>query len=257
MRFFPVIQQRFYSTCQQLPIAKPLNQEPIGYLVLPGLVKYDEALKLQSYLVSRRHKITQKKLKTKVPADLICFLEHTPTYTAGRRIRDSKQEEIERLKSLGADYYETMRGGQITFHGPGQLIAYPILDIRDYQLNVKCYVSSLEKTVIDCCAKYGIKASTTENTGVWIRENDKIAALGIHLQRYVSSHGFALNCNVDLDWFKQIIPCGLEDKGTTSISKETNLNLSPKDVIPNLVKSFETLFRKPLVPIQLNQVYLN
>lgn len=122
------------SSCQG-SLVKPLNDKPIGSLILPGLVKYDTALELQSYLVSRRHRITQKTLDTSEPADIICFLEHSPTFTAGRRIRGKTElEEENRLKKLGADYYETMRGGQITFHGPGQLIAYPILDVRDYQV---------------------------------------------------------------------------------------------------------------------------
>ncbi|KAI8990801.1 hypothetical protein BDF20DRAFT_792668, partial [Mycotypha africana] len=184
-------------------------------------VKYNTGLRLQSYLVSRRHQITQQLLKDELPSDVICFLEHPPTYTAGRRIRGKTEiEEEERLKQLGADYVGTMRGGQITFHGPGQLIAYPILDVRDYQLNVRCYVSTLEKTVIDCCSQFNIKANTTENTGVWVGQDKKIAALGVHLQRYVSSHGLALNCNTDLKWFEHIVPCGLSDKSVTSISKE-------------------------------------
>ncbi|GAN08971.1 lipoyltransferase 2, mitochondrial-like [Mucor ambiguus] len=221
------------ASCQGT-LVKPINDKPIGYLTLPGLVKYDAALELQSYLVSRRHKITQNTLETSEPADMICFLEHPPTFTAGRRIRGkTEQEEEERLKKLGADYYETMRGGQITFHGPGQLIAYPILDVRDYQLNVRCYVSRLEKVIIDCCAKYDIQANTTENTGVWVGQDKKIAALGVHLQRYVSSHGLALNCNVDLTWFDQIVPCGLADKGVTSITKEAGKQTSPQDSMWN------------------------
>lgn len=129
--------KRRYSTCQG-SLVKPLNSNPIGYLILPGLVKYETALQLQSHLVSRRHQITQKTLETSEPADLICFLEHPPTFTAGRRLRGkSELEEEQRLRHLGADYYETMRGGQITYHGPGQLIAYPILDIRDYQVREK------------------------------------------------------------------------------------------------------------------------
>ncbi|KAI9357850.1 hypothetical protein BD770DRAFT_388495 [Pilaira anomala] len=246
---------RLYSTCSN-GVLKPLNQNPIGYLSLPGLVKYDKALQLQSALVARRHHITQGLLTTTTaPADIICFLEHTPTFTAGRRIRGKTEiEEEARLRKLGADYFETMRGGQITFHGPGQLIAYPILDIRDYQLNVRCYVSRLEKTIIDCCGKYGIKANTTENTGVWVGENDKIAALGVHLQRYVSSHGLALNCNVDLSWFEHIVPCGLSEKKVTSISKETHQDINPTQVIPNLVESFETLFEKKLVSVNIKDV---
>jgi len=122
------------------------------------------------------------------------------------------------------------------------------------KLNVRCYVSRLEKTIIDCCAKYDIQANTTENTGVWVGQDKKIAALGVHLQRYVSSHGLALNCNVDLSWFDQIVPCGLSDKGVTSITKETGKQTSPQDVIPHLVKSFESLFYKPLVHVELTKV---
>jgi lipoyl(octanoyl) transferase len=119
---------------------------------------------------------------------------------------------------------------------------------------VRCYVSRLEKTIIDCCDKYNIKANTTENTGVWVGQDDKIAALGVHLQRYVSSHGLALNCNVDLNWFHHIIPCGLQEKSVTSISKEIAKNISPKDVLPDIVNSFQHLFIKQLVPVTLDNV---
>lgn len=125
------------SSCT-LDLVEPLNKDPIGYVRLPGYTKYDTALELQSYLVARRHRITQKSIVSQLPADIIVFLEHPPTYTAGRRIRGKTEDtEEQRLKSLGADYHETMRGGQVTYHGPGQLIAYPILDIRDYQVTKK------------------------------------------------------------------------------------------------------------------------
>ncbi|KAI7871793.1 hypothetical protein BDF14DRAFT_1950308 [Spinellus fusiger] len=161
------------------------------------------------------------KLIFKDPKDIVCFLEHPPTYTSGRRMRNTTTEEEEsRLRSLGADYYETMRGGQVTYHGPGQLVTYPVFDIRDHQLNVRCFVSRLEKTIIAACAKYNIQANTTENTGVWVGEHHKIAAIGVQLQRYVSSHGVALNCNTNLDWFSHIVPCGLAEKKPTSISAQ-------------------------------------
>ncbi|KAG1453544.1 hypothetical protein G6F56_007544 [Rhizopus delemar] len=242
---------RYYSSCS---IVKPLDSQPIGYLKIPKLLKYDKGLKLQSYLVARRHRLTQESDKTAL-RNVICLLEHTPTFTAGRRIRGKTEaKEEERLRALGADYFETMRGGQVTFHGPGQLIAYPILDVRDFQLNVRCYVSQLEKTIIDCCAQYDIQANTTENTGVWVGQDHKIAALGVQLQRYVSSHGFALNCNVDLDWFSHIIPCGLAEKKVTSISEQKQKDITTDQVIPKLVTSFERLFSKKLIPIQLDDV---
>jgi lipoate-protein ligase B len=115
-------------------------------------------------------------------------------------------------------------------------------------------VSRLEKTIIDTCSKYNIKTNTTENTGVWVGQDYKIAALGVHLQRYVSSHGLALNCNVDLDWFDKIVPCGLTDKYVTSISKETNKVVTPVDVIPKLVESFQTTFEKKLVPVTVDDI---
>jgi lipoyl(octanoyl) transferase len=126
--------KRFYSSCTA-GLVKPINQKPIGYLVLPRFVGYQTGLEIQQHLVKRRHNINNQKTEQEID-DVICFLEHAPTFTAGRRLNGkSDQQEAQRLRSLGADYFETMRGGQITFHGPGQLIAYPILDIRDYQVN--------------------------------------------------------------------------------------------------------------------------
>ncbi|KAL0084317.1 hypothetical protein J3Q64DRAFT_1641355 [Phycomyces blakesleeanus] len=229
----------------------PKDSLPIGYLSLSGLIPYKAGLDIQQHLVKRRHAVNRGQ-STDDPKDIICFLQHKPTYTSGRRIRNKTVEDEEkRLRDLGAEYFETMRGGQITFHGPGQLIAYPIIDIRDYNasLNVRCFVSRLEKTVIAACAEYGIQANTTENTGVWVGQEDKIAALGVHLQRYVSSHGLALNCDVDLTWFGHIVPCGLADKRVTSISRERGCITNVENALPKLIKSFEKTFHKPLVPL--------
>lgn len=141
------------------------------------------------------------------------------------------------------------------------------------QLNVRCYVSRLEKTVIECCRRFGIQANTTENTGVWVGQDHKIAALGnknthiyhshykksrpfsskiipntgVHLQRYISSHGLALNCNVDLKWYDHIVPCGLADKEVTSLSLEKKRTVEVKEALPELIASFETLFGTQLV----------
>lgn len=119
---------------------------------------------------------------------------------------------------------------------------------------MRCYVSRLEQTIIDCCEEYGIDANRTENTGVWIGQDDKIAALGVQLQRYVSSHGIALNCNVDLSWYDHIVPCGLADKRVTSISHQTNKNISPEQVMPQLIESFKKSFSKEIIPIELDDV---
>ncbi|KAG1525379.1 hypothetical protein G6F52_003374 [Rhizopus delemar] len=220
MSFFYKQCLRHYSSCSFN--AKPINQPTIGYLKIPKLLEYDKGLKLQSYLVARRHRINQQDLKVKAP-NVICLLEHTPTFTAGRRIR-------------------------------GKTESFRILDIREFELNVRCYVSRLEQTIIDCCEEYGIDANRTENTGVWIGQDDKIAALGVQLQRYVSSHGIALNCNVDLSWYDHIVPCGLADKRVTSISHQTNKNISPEQVMPQLIESFKESFSKEIIPIELDDV---
>ncbi|CAO3600373.1 unnamed protein product [Absidia cylindrospora] len=234
----------------------------MGYINITRPVPYDVGLQLQDLLVRRRHRLTdelktnpllEKNYNTTNPLDVVLFLQHTPTFTAGRRIR-GEVEEGKQLKALGAEYVETMRGGQVTFHGPGQLVAYPILDIRDYKLTVRCYVSRLEKTIIDACKTFGVDANTTENTGVWVGQDDKIAALGVHLQRYVSSHGLALNCDVDLDWYKQIIPCGLPEKKVTSLSKQLDRQVSVSETVPVMVHSFEKLFGKQLVPVRIDEV---
>ncbi|ORZ04814.1 putative Lipoate-protein ligase [Lobosporangium transversale] len=185
--------------------------------------------------------------------DLLLLVEHTPTYTNGRRNRGAQaisHKEAERLQSLGATYVESLRGGEITFHGPGQLVAYPILDLKPIQLSVRCYVSYLEKAIIATCAQWGIKAITTENTGVWINDHKKIAAIGVHVQRYITSHGLALNCNTNLNFFKEIIACGLEGKETTSLAKELDdSSISVQKVLPTFLKGFGATFNRELAPL--------
>ncbi|KAF9963026.1 hypothetical protein BGZ70_007719 [Mortierella alpina] len=185
--------------------------------------------------------------------DLLLLVEHTPTYTNGRRNRGVQaisDQEAARLRRLGATYVESLRGGEITFHGPGQLVAYPILDLKPIKLSVRCYVSYLEKAIIATCAQWGVKAITTDNTGVWINDQKKIAAIGVHVQRYITSHGLALNCNTDLDFFKEIVACGLTGKETTSLARELkSLQIDVGRVIPSFLKGFGSTFNRELVPL--------
>ncbi|KAF9905666.1 hypothetical protein EC991_001497 [Linnemannia zychae] len=185
--------------------------------------------------------------------DLVLLVEHTPTYTNGRRNRGAlgiSDQETLRLRKLGAVYVESLRGGEITYHGPGQLVAYPILDLKPIKLSVRCYVSYLEKSIIATCAELGVKAITTENTGVWINDQKKIAAIGVHVQRYITSHGLALNCNTDLEFFNQIVACGLTGKETTSLSKELkDPSVDVQAVIPKFLKGFGTTFNREFVAL--------
>ncbi|KAF9920701.1 hypothetical protein FBU30_009378 [Linnemannia zychae] len=185
--------------------------------------------------------------------DLLLLVEHMPTYTNGRRnrgVHGISDDEALRLRSAGAVYVESLRGGEITFHGPGQLVAYPILDLKPIKLSVRCYVSHLEKAIIATCAEFGVKAITTENTGVWINDQKKIAAIGVHVQRYITSHGLALNCNTDLAFFNHIVACGLVGKETTSLSKELgDTSVDVQAVIPKFLKGFGATFNRDFVPL--------
>ncbi|RHZ81057.1 hypothetical protein Glove_124g16 [Diversispora epigaea] len=216
-------------------------------------ISYIKALNLQRSLV-------QSKLDN-TSSDFLLLLQHPPTYTTGRRdLNNNDNKEAERLKKLGAEYYKTLRGGQTTFHGPGQLVGYPILNLRNFGLSVRNYVCAIERVIIKTCETFNIHAKTTEHTGVWV-DNEKICAIGIHIQRFIASHGFALNCNNDLSWFDHIIPCGLEDKKHTSLTKEI-LKQSPEkyekygnsitigEVIPILCKNFNNIFNCTLIPLE-------
>ncbi|CAG9772945.1 unnamed protein product [Ceutorhynchus assimilis] len=153
----------------------------------------------------------------------------------------SNLEKLVKTWKVGAEFYKTNRGGLITFHGPGQLVVYPILNLKHFKPSIKWYVCHLEKTIIHLCQKYGLTGETSPHTGVWIGDN-KICAIGIHGSRFITTHGLALNCNTDLGWFDHIVPCGIEGRGVTSLSKELKRNVSIDEVIPEFVDSFCTIF---------------
>ncbi|XP_014357878.2 putative lipoyltransferase 2, mitochondrial [Papilio machaon] len=223
-----------------------------------GLVSYDTALKIQQALAKRHFNAMRNGYN--INNDTLLLVEHKPVYTVG--IRDETPEkEILRLRSLGAEFRKTNRGGLITFHGPGQLVVYPIINLKNYKTSVKWYVKSLEETVIQLCEELGLEASRSPYTGVWIGDN-KVAAIGIHASRYVTTHGISLNCDNDLSWFNHIDPCGIEDKGVTSLSQETGMTFTPDQVTPMLLNNFEKVFNCSLEDIDpdvqeeiLNGVY--
>ncbi|TIA34629.1 lipoyltransferase [Aureobasidium pullulans] len=194
----------------------------IRHIKIPGIVPYTKAANLQQDLVTKFLAHKASPATTKAPIPTIITAEFSPVYTCGRRevgTVSGKQQAF--LRDGGnADFYEALRGGQTTFHGPGQLVAYPIIDLKKHNLSPRNYVCLLEKTLIKTCSLYGIKAMTTEHPGVWTTPDDKISALGVHLRRNITSHGIGLNINTDLKWFSRIVACGLEGKRTTSFENE-------------------------------------
>ena len=197
-----------------------------------GRVEYEEAWQYQRELARRR--------ALGEIADTILLLEHPPVFTTGRRGPGANLRLPE--EALGAPLVETDRGGDITFHGPGQLIAYPIVDLRAASLSVVSYVRALEGAVVRTVLTYGIEAHTECGlTGVWVGETgppaEKIAAIGVRIGKpggpaggWVTTHGLALNVTVDLEWFERIVPCGIGERGVTSIESLTGQRPRLEDV---------------------------
>ncbi len=189
--------------------------------------------------------------------DTLLLLEHPPVYTTGRRGAGSNLLMTE--GALGAPLIETDRGGDITFHGPGQLIAYPIIDLRAARLSVVSYVRSLEETVMRTVREFGITSHTECGlTGVWTGETDgkgdKIAAIGVRVGKpagssggWVTCHGLALNVDVDLTWFERIVPCGIADRSVTSIAAETGVKPELAGVAGQLASSFGAVFGREMI----------
>lgn len=204
-----------------------------------GRIPYGRALQVQQHYV-RQHLDSLTCPPDQRPNTLL-LCEHRPVYTIGIRQAPYPTEEEERLKGLGADFFRTRRGGLITFHGPGQLVCYPILNLGCFKKSVRWYVCELERTVINLCSRFGIEASTSPDTGVWVGDN-KICAIGIHCGRYITSHGLALNCNTDLTWFEHVVPCGIVGKGVTTLSRELEKEVSVSETTQPFLEAFAEQF---------------
>lgn len=205
-----------------------------------GTVKYLEALKLQEMISSQR--------KSSKITDTLMSLQHPPTYTLGKRRTDHNLLLPDsELESMGAELHYTQRGGDITFHGPHQAILYPIISLRDLGLGVRKYVEKLELTMVELASEYGVKAlrgGSHGETGVWVGDR-KMGAVGVHISSGVTSHGLAFNIDPDLSYFDHIVPCGISDKGVTSLKREAALatELPAEDVIQDqLVSCFVRVF---------------
>jgi lipoyl(octanoyl) transferase len=180
----------------------------------PGLLPYETALTLQADLVAAR--------KADTIPDTLILLQHPPVITLGVKVRQSRDHVLataDQLRSRGIALFEAGRGGDVTYHGPGQLVGYPILDLKPDRMDAHRYVRDLEEVLIGVCSDYGVAAGRkTGLTGVWVGE-EKVAAIGVRLSRWVTSHGFALNVRTNLDHFGLIVPCGIPDLGVTSLER--------------------------------------
>jgi len=204
--------------------------------VIPlGLTNYKSAWDLQ-------RKIFELRVSGKIH-DILLLTEHNHVYTLGKSSEDAHllANDAE-LKSTGAEVYPTDRGGDITYHGPGQLVVYPILDLNNYYLDIHRYLRDLEEVIIRSLVDFGIKAHREEKfTGVWV-DHEKIAAIGVKISRWITMHGFALNINTDLSYFDRIIPCGIFHKGITSIQKILGNAISVQDVSNSVLTHFSDVF---------------
>ena len=202
-----------------------------------GRMRYADAFALQQQLVERR--------KRGEISDQLLIVEHPHVVTMGRNGHDENLlAQPELLERAGVEFHRTDRGGDVTYHGPGQIVGYPIVDLREWKRDVMAYVRALEQVLIDALAQFGIAAGREAGaTGVWTAQG-KIAAIGVHISRWVTSHGFALNVATDLSYFRYIVPCGLT-KPVTSL-QALGCRADRDQVVAALARSFARVFDREM-----------
>ena len=221
-----------------------------------GLMDYEKALKIQTELFNKiiDQKLKNRREKTKNKTNnYLLFVEHPNVYTLGKsgdinNLLLSKED----LTKKDIQFFNTNRGGDITCHGPGQIVCYPILDLDNFFSDIHKYLRFLEEVVIKTLMEFNIIGERSlKETGVWInpKHNDarKICALGVKASRWVTMHGFALNVNNDLSYFDNIIPCGINNKSVTSVSKELRKSIDKFEIINSLKKNFSNVFSASLI----------
>ena len=217
--------------------AHPLLAAHGGLLTVErlGTVAYRPTWELQDELAEQRRR--------RRIGDRLLLLEHFPVYTIGRGGDEANLLATPaRLRDLGAELVRIDRGGDITFHGPGQIVAYPIVELRD-PLDLRRYVRTLEAAVIATAARFGVDAAhLTGHPGIWVDGDRKLAAIGVRVKRGVTTHGLALNVNTDLRWFDEMIPCGIPDKGVTSLAAELGHPVPADEVEDELARQLASHF---------------
>jgi lipoyl(octanoyl) transferase len=218
-----------------------LSGRTIGVRQL-GVLDYGAAIDLQRTLVEDR--------RAGRVGDTLLLLEHPPVITLGAKTRGRRDHLVatpEQLAAAGVAVYETGRGGDITYHGPGQLVGYPILDLRPDRCDVHRYVRDLEDVLIRAVATFGVAARRVPSlTGAWAGptgREEKIGAIGVRISRWITSHGFALNVSTDLDPFTWIVPCGIVDRGVTSIERLLGRRVKMSDVVEAVAHATTEVFQ--------------
>ncbi len=216
-----------------------------------GVVPYAEALDLQKRLVEERR-------AGSIP-DQLLLLQHPPVITLGVKARNDRSHVLASpadLEEEGVEIFETGRGGDVTYHGPGQLVGYPILDLRPDRCDVHKYVRDLEEALIQAAAGFGVATERIQGlTGVWAGKN-KLAAIGVRISRWITSHGFAFNVGTNLGHFDLIVPCGIADKGVTSLEVLLSRPVQMDEVESAVVTSFAAVFeRRPVQSASVAQAF--
>lgn len=213
-----------------------------------GLTDYGSTWDLQ-------RKIFDFRVEGKI-SDVLLLNEHYHVYTIGKSGNDDHLlANDEELKKSGAEVYRIDRGGDVTYHGPGQLVGYPILSLNNYYLDIHRYLRDIEEVIIRTLAEFGIQGQRDEKyTGVWVN-NEKIAAIGVKVSHWVTMHGFALNVNTDLSYFERIIPCGIFHKGVTSIERLLGRKVKMNDVTEKIIQKFQEVFSVEAIQHDPNKIF--
>ena len=214
-----------------------MSQRPRLAVLRLGRIPYAHGLELQEKLVVERQ-------AGRIP-DQLLLLEHDAVFTLGRNARaQNVLLPAEALRERGFEVFETGRGGDVTYHGPGQAVGYPILDLSPDRRDVHRYIRDLEEVMIRTCADYGLAASrVTGLTGTWLGD-EKIGAIGVRIARWVTSHGFAFNVGTDLSAFDLIVPCGIRGRGVTSLERKLGRPVPLDEVMDRLAASFASVFER-------------
>ena len=212
-----------------------------------GRIPYGEALALQERCHAARK-------EGSIP-DTLLLLEHPPVITMGRT---AKQENLlahpATLATQGVELYEAARGGDITYHGPGQLVGYPIFDLEGHRKDVHWYLRSVEEALIRALGEFGLRGDRVAGrTGVWVGD-EKVAAIGVGVRRWVTWHGFALNVSTDLDAFSLIVPCGIRDKGVTSLERLLGRQVEEREVLAAVLGGFSEVFGLELRQVEASEL---